>query len=96
MFDALPADCNYLVTVANGSHCAFAVNSTACQLGETFVCFRCDFLDAAVQRAHTMALVVPWLDSVLKTIPGASVRFNLELESGASTGAHSYTGNCAF
>ena len=95
IYNAIPAACKYYVETNDGSHCAFADDDpTACELLQTISCFGADFIDETYQRNLALALILPWLDTRLKSRPAAFDAFLNELTQQIAAGAVSATGSC--
>lgn len=65
MFEALAAADKELVTIDGGSHCQFTTGNFNCSFGELF-CGQRASISAAEQHAQTLAVLLPWLDRVLR------------------------------
>lgn len=62
--NATASSCRTLVTIDGGRHCQFGINNVICNLGEVFCGGGGISRDA--QHAQVNAVLVPWLDAVLR------------------------------
>ncbi len=73
------------VNITGASHCNFTNGSaSACYLGETFSCFGFGpFISRPVQHQRTLQVLIPWLDTFLKSDCLAAETFAERLTAGA-------------
>ncbi len=99
MFDAMPANCKYLISITGAGHCQFSKNQTWCDTGETIMgCSGAAFIDRGYQMSLVLSLAKPWLDFKLKGLDSGRAQFLGNLAYYQSTGEMTQprTGTCTF
>lgn len=93
MYNALASACKSHVTITGGSHCQFAQNNSTCRLGEIFSGCSADITQAQ-QESLTIQYLLPWFGRFLKNDSAAWTEFENLLNSGAQSGAITFSMDC--
>jgi predicted dienelactone hydrolase len=85
VYNNLQSQTKAYVSITGASHCNFTNGSAStCYLGETFSCFGFGpFISRPVQHERTLQVLVPWLDTYLKSNCIAAQTFSERLTTGA-------------
>ena len=92
IFEALDtASCKIYVNIDGGSHCQFANANTNCNLGEVISGCSSPPITSAAQKGLVNSILLPWLDTYLKVLPGS---LNALLDTLAAENGFFVINNC--